>query len=53
MYTCYKVVLVGEDGEYPQSEWQTLDAANIAADKIEETIGDGQHVVVESHYRGF
>ena len=53
MYTCYQVILIAEDGEYVQSEWQTLNRAYDESDKIEKTLGEGQRVIVTELYRTF
>jgi len=52
MYTVYQVVLVAEDGEYVQSEWQTKDRANAEADYLSEDEGEGQHYIVRPFVRG-
>ena len=53
MYIVYQVILLGEDGEYVKSEWQTEDRANQEADKLEQDCGDGQRYIVHPFKRGF
>ena len=53
MYKNYQVILVAEDGEYIQSEWQTLNRAYDESDKIEKTLDADQRVIVVENYRSF
>ena len=53
MYTCYQVVLIAEDGEYVQADFQTEAAAynHILQMKLED---DGsQRLVIRPLYRSF
>lgn len=53
MYTCYRVVLIAEDGEYVLSEWQTEQRAIEEANRVAGNYGEGQRVTVCSAMRGF
>jgi hypothetical protein len=46
MYSCYRLILVSEDGEYPISDWQTDDRAYRELDKIKGNYGEGQMLIV-------
>ena len=53
MYTCYQVVLIAEDGEYPQQDFQTEDAAWDYVSMNRADYGEGQELTVNPIYRGF
>ena len=53
MYTCYQVVLVAEDGEYVQSEWQTEERAIDEANRKAKFYGDGQRLEIRPFNRSF
>ena len=53
MYTCYQVVLVAEDGEYIQEEFQTEAAADAYIRTRSSSYGEGQYLIVNPLYRGF
>lgn len=53
MYTCYQVVLVAEDGEYPQADFQTEVAAYNYITGNFMRYGEGQELVINPIYRGF
>ena len=53
MYTVYQVVLIAEDGEYVQSEWQIEQRAADEAAKDSEDYGQGQRLVVRPLTRGY
>ena len=53
MYTVYQVVLIADDGEYPQADFQTQVAAYnyIVVNRL--LLGDGQELSIKPIYRGF
>ncbi len=53
MYTCYEVILVGEDGEYPQETFQTEQSAIEWMSNNEDRYGQGQYLYVKSITRTF
>ena len=53
MYTCYQVVLVSEDGEYPQEDFQTELAAYNYITANFMRYGEGQSLQIKPIYRGF
>ena len=53
MYTCYQVVLVAEDGEYVQADFQTEEAAYNYIVANRPAYGEGQELVINPIYRGF
>jgi len=53
MYTVYQVVLVAEDGEYPQQDLQTAEAANAYIRTNSASYGEGQYLIVNPIYRSF
>jgi len=53
MYTCYQVILIAEDGEYPQQDFQTEEAAYEYANATRLSFGEGQDLIVRPIYRSF
>ena len=53
MYTCYQVLLVSEDGEYPQEDFQTEAAADDYIRANKSSYGEGQYLIVNPLYRSF
>ena len=53
MYTCYQVVLVAEDGEYPLEDFQTERAAYNFIVANRPAYGEGQELIIKPIYRGF
>jgi hypothetical protein len=53
MYSCYRLVLVAEDGEYVISEWQTEERAFKEFDKIKGNYGEGQMLTIRQIARTF
>ena len=53
MYTCYQVVLVSEDGEYPQEDFQTEVAAYNYITANFMRYGEDQSLQNKPIYRGF
>ena len=53
MYTCYQVVLVAEDGEYAQEDFQTERAAQAFINVMADSYGEGQELQIKPIYRGF
>jgi len=53
MHTCYQVVLIAEDGEYPQQDFQTHDAAYNYIIKTMLEMGEGQNLVIRQIHRSF
>ena len=53
MYTCYQVVLIAEDGEYIQEEFQTEAAADAYIRASNRGYGEGQYLIVNPIYRSF
>ena len=53
MYTCYQVVLIAEDGEYPQADFQTELAAYNFIVANRPLYGEGQQLVIKPIHRGF
>lgn len=53
MYTVYQVVLVSEDGEYPQSDWVTEDRAFQEAEKLNAGLegSDGARAYIVTRIR--
>ena len=53
METCYQVVLVSEDGEYPQGDFQTEVAAYNFIVANRPMYGEGQELQIKPIYRSF
>lgn len=53
MYTCYQVVLIAEDREYPQADFQTELAAYNYIVANRPLFGEGQALQIKPIYRGF
>ena len=53
MYTCYQVVLIAEDGEYPQEDFQTEVAAYNYIVANRPAYGEGQELIIRPLTRGF
>jgi uncharacterized protein YlxW (UPF0749 family) len=53
MYTCYQVVLISEDGEYPQEDFQSELAAYNYIVANRPIYGEGQELTIRPIYRGF
>ena len=53
MYTCYQVVLISEDGEYPQQDFQTEAAADAYIRANNSSYGEGQYLIVNPICRSF
>ena len=53
MYTVYQVVLIAEDGEYPQADFQTQIAAYNYIVVNSLLLCDGQKLSIKPIYRGF
>ena len=53
MYTCYQVVLIAEDGEYPQADFQTEQAAFEYIKASIEMAGEGRNYQIKPIRRGF
>ncbi len=53
MYTCYQVVLIAEDGEYPQQDFQTEAAAIRYINNASDNYGEGQQLIIKPIYRSF
>ena len=53
MYTCYQVKLASEDGEYPQADFQTEQAALTYIEANKSSYGEGQYLYIAEIYRGF
>ena len=53
METRYQVVLVSEDGKYPQEDFQTYDSACQYCADNQYRYGEDRELVVEPIYRRF
>ncbi len=53
MYTTFQVILVSEDGEYPQQDFQTYEAACEYCASNQPECDEGQELQVKPIYRSF